>query len=336
MEALPLPPSGRSASRRGRKLASVLVALVVLGAWGWVGAKKEVKLVVDGKEQKIRTFARTVKDVLKEKNVALAKEDTVEPQLDSWLSRNATITIQRAFPITVEADGKMRTLMTVGCTVAQVLKLAGVAIGEDDAVTPSLEQTVEHGTQVVVVRREIKTIVEKEQIPFAVHRRRDPTLEQKKTRVLEPGTVGIVEKTYSITYENGKAGEKKLVSENVIQKPIDKIIMVGTKVPGGVVRTSRGLVRYRQKRSMTATAYIPRPKGGSGITATGIPARRGLVAVDPKVIPLNTRLYIPGYGFCVAADTGGLIRGERIDLCYETLKEAVRFGRRKIEVYILH
>lgn len=336
MEDLPLPPSGRSASRRGWKLALGLVAIIAVGVWGWMGAKKEVKLVVDGKEQKIRTFARTVKDLLREKNVVLAKEDNVEPQLESWLPRDATITVQRAFPITVEADGKVRTIKTPGCTVAQALKLAGVTKGEHDLVTPKLEQTVERGTRVVVVRREIKTITEKEQIPFAVHRRRDPTLDRNKTRVLEPGAYGIKEKTYSIIYENGKGQEKKLVSENVVKKPIDKIILVGTRVPGGVVRTSRGLVRYRQKRSMSATAYTPRPKGGSGITATGRPARYGLVAVDPRVIPLHTRLYIPGYGFCLAADTGGAIRGERIDLCFETYREAVRFGRRKIEVYILH
>ena len=64
-------------------------------------------------------------------------------------------------------------------------------------------------------------------------------------------------------------------------------------------------------------------------------AQRGVVAVDPSVIPLGTRLYIPGYGMAVAADTGGAIVGDRIDLCMESYGEAMDFGRRTIKVYIL-
>lgn len=88
--------------------------------------------------------------------------------------------------------------------------------------------------------------------------------------------------------------------------------------------------------SMVATAYYAGGGGinGSGITATGLRARKGLVAVDPKVIRLGTKLYIEGYGIAIAADTGGWIKGNRIDLCFETLEECYRFGRRKIYVYL--
>jgi 3D (Asp-Asp-Asp) domain-containing protein len=86
---------------------------------------------------------------------------------------------------------------------------------------------------------------------------------------------------------------------------------------------------------MEATAYLPTDGSGSGITATGIPARRGVVAVDPGVIPLGSRVYIPGYGVAIAADTGGAIRGQKVDLCMETYGECMNFGRRNIEVYVL-
>ena len=91
---------------------------------------------------------------------------------------------------------------------------------------------------------------------------------------------------------------------------------------------------------MEATAYYAFGSGGNdingnGITATGLRARKGIVAVDPRVIPLGTKLFIPGYGEALAADTGGWIKGNRIDLCFESLEESFRFGRRKIRVYLL-
>ena len=86
---------------------------------------------------------------------------------------------------------------------------------------------------------------------------------------------------------------------------------------------------------MVATAYTPCCSGCSGITATGRPAGHGIVAVDPRVIPLGTRLYIPGYGYAIAGDTGGAIVGYRIDLGYTSNRDALHFGRRAVTVYRL-
>ena len=94
-------------------------------------------------------------------------------------------------------------------------------------------------------------------------------------------------------------------------------------------------MNYTAIMSMEATAYLPSDGGGSGITAIGIPATYGVVAVDPSIIPLGSRLYIPGYGTAIAADTGGAIYGYRIDLCMESYAEAMDFGRRVVTVYIL-
>ena len=94
-------------------------------------------------------------------------------------------------------------------------------------------------------------------------------------------------------------------------------------------------MNYTAIMSMEATAYLPSDGGGSGITAIGIPATYGVVAVDPGIIPLGSRLYIPGYGMAIAADTGGAIYGYRIDLCMESYAEAMNFGRRVVTVYVL-
>ena len=89
---------------------------------------------------------------------------------------------------------------------------------------------------------------------------------------------------------------------------------------------------------MTATAYSAFKKGGGyGITASGRTAKYGVVAVDPKVIPLGTNLYVEGYGYAIAADTGGAIKGNKIDLCFEKPNsELMAFGRQTVTVYILN
>lgn len=93
--------------------------------------------------------------------------------------------------------------------------------------------------------------------------------------------------------------------------------------------------QYAAVMAMEATAYLPTDGDGYGVTAMGIPATYGVAAVDPSVIPLGSRLYVPGYGEAIAADTGGAINGYRIDLCMESYDQAMSFGRRVITVYVL-
>ena len=106
-----------------------------------------------------------------------------------------------------------------------------------------------------------------------------------------------------------------------------------------LIQTGRGIFLYRSARIMEATAYYPGPectgKYSTGITFTGKKATRGIVAVDPKVIALGSMLYIEGYGHAEAADTGSAIRGNRIDLCFLTYREAKAYGRKNVKVYIL-
>ena len=105
--------------------------------------------------------------------------------------------------------------------------------------------------------------------------------------------------------------------------------------PEEVVETPQGYVPYTQVLGMEATAYLPTDGSAEGITAMGIPATYGIVAVDPDVIPLGSRVYIPGYGEALAADTGGAIYGYRIDLCMEDYWQAMDFGRRTVTVFVL-
>ena len=106
-------------------------------------------------------------------------------------------------------------------------------------------------------------------------------------------------------------------------------------MPENVVDTPNGYMPYTQVFSMEATAYLPTDGSAEGLTAMGIPATYGIVAVDPDVIPLGTKVYVPGYGVALAADTGGAIYGYKIDLCMESYDEAMDFGRRNVTVFVL-
>ena len=138
-------------------------------------------------------------------------------------------------------------------------------------------------------------------------------------------------------------------SETVVEPPLDETAVVEpiNEIDDAVNLTSDTYdedenVNYTEEgfsytavMSMEATAYLPYDAGCTGITATGIPATYGVVAVDPGIIPLGSRVYIPGYGEAIAADTGGAIYGYRIDLCMEDYYEAMDFGRRVVTVYLL-
>ena len=169
------------------------------------------------------------------------------------------------------------------------------------------------------------------EVPVAVQYERVDTLPKGMEEVLQEGTPGLDEVQEEVHYNHGEVVDTKELQRTTITPMKPKIIRAGTRDIG----VSRSYNRVKEVISMEATAYLPTDGGGDGITATGIRARHGVVAVDPNVIPLGTRVYIPGYGEAIAADTGGDIIGNRIDVVLEDYGSAMQFGRRTVDVYIL-
>ena len=169
------------------------------------------------------------------------------------------------------------------------------------------------------------------EVPVAVQYERVDTLPKGEEKVLQEGAVGLDEVEEEVHYKQGDVIDTKELQRKTITPMQPKVVQVGTRE----VEVSRSYDRVREVITMEATAYLPTDGGGDGITATGIRARHGVVAVDPNVIPLGTRVYIPGYGEAIAADTGGDIIGNRIDVVLEDYGSAMQFGRRTVDVYIL-
>lgn len=309
----------------------VVVLFLSLFLVGYADARKEITLVVDGTPRTVKTWRSTVGTLLEQQEIKLALEDQVTPSLDTKLERNMTVTIRHAVPVTLVVGGTAMEVKTAEPTVGQALKSWGVEVDVNDRLDPALDTPITSGQKITVVKVEEKETKVKVKVPYTVQRRQDSNLELGQTRVDQKGQEGVAEQLITQVWEDGKLVSEKVVSEQVVQAPVSEIVAVGTM---GTI--SRGGTEYRYSRVIdaVATAYCPNDVGGSH-TAIGIKPRRGIVAVDPRVIPLGTKVYVENYGQALAADTGSAIKGNRIDIFVDSQKEAVNWGRRKVKVYIL-
>ena len=173
-----------------------------------------------------------------------------------------------------------------------------------------------------------KTVAVTKEIPFKVIERPNSKMAIGTTKVVQEGENGVSSLISKEVYHGSELIETKFVEEKVSIPVQNKIVEYGTT---GIIHGHA----YTKQISAKVTAYTPFDAGCNGITATGTTAKKGVIAVDPSVIPLGTRVYIPGYGVAVAQDTGGAIKGNRIDVCYMTKNEAFSWGVRNVPVYIL-
>jgi len=316
-------------------LCMLLGSLYLWGPW----SLKEVTIYHGAEQMHLRTRGRTVADALEAAGLALDETYDIFPSPAELLVKETFIEILSPSEVVVAADGEALSTLTSGEPVREILQKVGVELGPLDRVEPSLDVYIAEPSLVVVTRVRQEDIIEEEPIPFATRERKDPELEKGKRKVVQEGREGIRANTVRLTYEDGRPAGRETVATRVVRPPRDKIIAVGTKIVIRTLASPQGPIRYREAIEMEATAYYPGPestgKWADGFTATGVPAGYGVVAVDPSVIPLGTKLYIPGYGIAEAADVGGAIKGRRIDLCFDTYREAIHFGRRRLTVYVL-
>ena len=150
----------------------------------------------------------------------------------------------------------------------------------------------------------------------------------------ESGEAGYVRRTYRFELRDGKRVGRTLLKEER-RSPEPVVFHMGRS---GYVASRGSYVRHRVL-DMVATGYDASPEtigpGATGRTCTGKHAEYGVVAVDPRVIPLNTIVYVEGYGFALACDRGSAIKGRRIDLCFDSRYVANQYGRRRVRVHVL-
>jgi len=302
---------------------------------------KHVTLIHDGLTETIETQAATVEDLLTEHNLIRTPEDALSADPASPLVDGETVTYRAAVPVTVVVDGAPRTLRTAAATVADLLNQQAVVFDRHDAVSPTPSSAVENDTVVTVKHVESWTETVRKKLAAKVVKRWAFTLPTGSTKVVDPGAPGVAETSYVITRTlDRRTVRRTAMISRVLRAPRARIVAEGigeyTALSSVATKGIAGTLRLASSAlAMVATAYTAGCSGCSGTTASGRPAGHGVVAVDPRVIPLGTRMYIPGYGHAVAGDTGGAIHGNRIDLGFNSNAEANQFGRRPITVYLI-
>jgi len=220
---------------------------------------------------------------------------------------------------------------TVKDSVQTLLHQEGIELNPHDLVEPPLTTPLTNGMTVSVARVTFEAVNERLAVEPPVTTRWDRRMTAKPV-VLHPGIPGVALRKHCMWKKDGVVTVQWTQGERVIRKPKPAIVVRG-KLP------SRAGITGRRLLTMTATAYDPGPgscgRHAKGRTCIGMQAGHGVAAVDPRVIPLGSRIYVDGYGEAIAADTGRAIKGHIIDLCFSSRYEALQWGRRTVNVVVL-
>lgn len=287
------------------------------------------------------TSSATVGDFLRERGITPTPRDYVSPALDVPVTDRLTITYNQAKTVTLVDAKHSRTFVTTAPDVGALLESEHIRLGTSDEVTPALAASVPDRGTVRISRVLTWQRVEHRNIAVTEEHRLDFSLTPGTVKVISKGQAGQRDVMVRFTQRDGGDVKATVVGSHVTRNAKPRIVAEGVGEYEAFQRfAQRGLQRTSyvavSALTMVATAYTAGCAGCSGITASGVPAGHGVVAVDPSVIPLGTKLYIPGYGFAVAGDTGGAIRGNRIDLGFNSVRDALLFGRREVVVYRVH
>ncbi|MCY0875063.1 MAG: 3D domain-containing protein [Firmicutes bacterium] len=314
-------------------LAITLTALCALGLTTGMSPYKSVDVVAGSRTVQTGTYAsESVGTFLAHRGFHVHGYDLVEPARATLLHSGMKIVVKWAKTVYVKDGAKpVAALHTLAPTVGKLLHRLGIHLRQQDTVNVPLEHPITEGMRVVVTRHETLVSTDMIVLPYVTVRESSSRYDAGTDATVRSGRDGLMREVIRKEYSNGKLVAKR-ESRRVIRKPVDELVDVGTAQPAPVI-ASRSASSLVTNESLTAVATAYANPGG--FTATGAPAGYGDIAVDPSVIPLGTKLYVPGYGYGVADDTGGAIQGYRIDLCFDSVSQALSFGRQVVKVYIL-
>lgn len=262
--------------------------------------------IIDGQNSpvRVRTTGQTVGDALYAAQVTLYLADAVVPDVSTPLQPDMRIAIERSVPARVIADGMTLETRSRARSVGELLADAGVALIGLDYSIPGEEVTVQPGMTIRVIRVREELISQNEVIAFESVTQADASLEIDQVRVVQAGENGLRRTDVRVRYENGIEVSREVSLSDVVRRPQNRVVTYGTGIVLRDIETEQGVRQYWRRVRMYATSYHPAALGGDNITATGRVLTKGIVGVDPKLIPYGSEIFVPGYGVGVAADTG--------------------------------
>lgn len=305
-------------------------------------------------------FAGTVADFLSAKGVVLSEDILVNLPEKTVLQNSMNVKLQTAYNVSLTADGATTELKTGDGTVLDAVAKAGVTLGENDEVSPSLETELYDGIQITVYRVEYVERTAQEAIKYTTQTVKSDELYLGNSRVTQKGVNGSKTVVYSDKIVDGQLASSSVVSETVTKEAVPQIKKVGTKEKPAVTvaalknggtpiseltppssLTLENGVPTSYKRVVTGKAAAYSASAGAK-TASGRTVKPGYIAVDPNQFPYGTELYIVStdgivYGYCIAADTGGFVKKGKftVDLFMNSTAQCRQWGARDVIIYVL-
>ncbi len=287
----------------------------------------------------IYTTASTIGEALLDAELTLYLGDRVEPALGTPARAGQRVFISRSKSVVVDAGGHRVRTRTRGKSVGDALVDLGLYVAGSDRVSPALDSRLTDHMEIAVTRVREAVLVEREIIPYEAIMVPDDNLELDQKRLAQQGKDGEFRTRYKVVEENDAEVSREMTDAWVAAEPVTHMTAYGRKLVSKPLDTPEGPVNYWRKIRMYATSYSPKRSGTPqsapwyGRTRVGLTLRRGIVAVDTSVIPLRSKVYVPGYGIAIAGDTGGGVRGKWIDLGFED--HDYESWHRWVDVYVL-
>lgn len=307
---------------------------------------KEVKVITSSGTKTVKIAKGTVEDALRKAEITLEKNQIAYPVKDTEIYAGMEINIFDCKTILIKADGKVYNELVPYGKISDMIEYSDFKLGENDILSVSKDNQVKDIETLTVKRVTYSEEQVTEKISYKTVKKNSKDVELGKTKVKTDGKNGEKLVTKRVKYIDGKKSGEEVISEEVVKEPVNKEVLIGIKgaktdkVAGTFVDYNGNTVAYSRVVNGSGTAYTA-PAGT--LTATGVAAYHGGVAVNPNIIPYGSKLYITStdgsvvYGYATAVDTGGaLMAGTAIvDCFYNTYGECVNFGRRNVNVYII-
>ena len=338
--------SGCRSAVSSRVLAFCVMVVCLVATLGVTAANLRLTYVTDsnGAKQVILTSATDPAKVMSLSGIQSEEGDHV--YYTAFSGNLATLNIERAFSVNIQADGQTYPVKMVYGTVADALQRAGITLEGDDYTEPALDRLVTAGTQIVVHRVDYQDRVETQAIPYDTEYVYTSLYFRNtgRTTTVQHGAEGQQTVTTRDRYVDGELENSIVVDSTTTVQPTSHVIKTyGAGAPvsplTGPDGTTNAPASYSKVLTGKATGYYSRTGKGS----SGLGLGYGTVAVDPDVIPYGTKLYITStdgkfvYGYAVATDTGIAVQKGQIlvDLFYETYAESVINGAIQVNVYVV-
>jgi len=315
----------------------------------------QVNVAVDGGKESVDIQEGTVADALEALGVTLDERDTVTPAAETALSEGMEVVVRRYKMVSVLADAKLVSRPVTAYTVEEAVLDAGITLGEmdriyiTDGITEIPAERSDYAADGVGLRVEriyTEEVTVDEIIEHGIVYEEVDGIFRDQQTVLTKGEDGEKRVTYTVTYADGVEEGRVAIAEEVLVPAVDEVVRRGKERRadefGRYTFTDHlgDTVGYEWKITGECTAYSWE---AGNVTSTGESVQFGYVAVDPKIIPYGSLLYITSpygtwnYGYCYAMDTGGAALSGRIiaDLFYDSEDYCNVFGRRQMTVYVI-